>query len=97
MSFPENKRRTYKEPPVISEEDCALVMKGVLQGLATIHELGFIHRDIKPENIMVSSRNLPIAVDQIKIIDFGLALKPKYSKFKQSEGKVGTLLYMAPE
>ena len=98
MSFDENQRRIYKESPVFTEECCSTVMKGVLNGLASIHDMGFIHRDIKPENVMISPRNSPVKEEEVKIIDFGLALKQKYSLFKkQSEGKVGTLLYMAPE
>jgi serine/threonine protein kinase len=29
----------------------------IANGLATMHELGFVHRDLKPENILVNSAN----------------------------------------
>ena len=38
----------------LSEAHCALVIKGVLQGLEYIHEQkNLMHRDLKPDNILL--------------------------------------------
>lgn len=39
----------------------------LLDGLALVHEIGFIHRDIKPENIFIRDDGVPV------LIDFGSA------------------------
>lgn len=57
----------------------------LLQGLAYLHQRGLIHRDLKPANVMVVN-------EQVKIIDFGLAMEPK-----QAQSAAGTLTYIAPE
>jgi calcium-dependent protein kinase len=52
-------------------------MKGLLEGLAHMHENRIMHRDLKPENIMFRDEN---SMDPV-IVDFGLATNadlPKY-------------------
>lgn len=56
-----------------------------------MHSRKIIHRDLKPENILFSEKDSY----KIKIIDFGTAQKQKDDK--PFTGKIGTLLYMAPE
>ncbi|HEX8201207.1 MAG TPA: serine/threonine-protein kinase, partial [Isosphaeraceae bacterium] len=60
------------------------------EGLAAIHAAGFIHHDFGPKNVLVD-RN-----DQVKIIDFGLAI-PNTPAFRKPGNRTGTLQYMAPE
>ena len=60
------------------------------EGLAAIHAAGFIHHDFGPKNALVD-RN-----DQVKIIDFGLAV-PNTAAFHRPGNRTGTLIYMAPE
>ncbi len=71
----------------------------VLDGLATVHELGYLHRDIKPANIYIAAEKTPI------LLDFGAArhslgeeteslsviLTPGYAPFEQyfRKGKQG--------
>jgi serine/threonine-protein kinase 24/25/MST4 len=43
------------------------IMRELLEGLATIHDLGLSHRDIKPDNILLT------ADGSVKIIDFNMA------------------------
>jgi serine/threonine protein kinase len=57
-------------------------------GLRDIHAAGVIHRDIKPANIRLDAEGV------VKIIDFGLA---RSSAEAQTQGAVGTPIYMAPE
>uniref|UniRef100_A0A7S3GF07 Protein kinase domain-containing protein n=1 Tax=Palpitomonas bilix TaxID=652834 RepID=A0A7S3GF07_9EUKA len=49
--------------PVITELEgnesvCKVIAKGVIEGIADIHEAGYVHRDIKPENILLFNRDL---------------------------------------
>ncbi len=60
------------------------------EGLAAVHEAGFIHRDFGPKNLLVNRHN------QVKLIDFGLAV-PNTAAFRRPGNRTGTLAYMAPE
>lgn len=52
------------------EDDAALLMNHVLTCINYIHSLNLAHRDLKPENILLEEN---MKLDDIKIIDFGLA------------------------
>lgn len=60
----------------------------IIDALDYIHSKNIIYRDLKPENIMIN-----IKTNQIKIIDFGLAIKTIYP-IKDICGSYG---YIAPE
>jgi serine/threonine protein kinase len=60
------------------------------EGLAAVHARGFIHHDFGPKNLLVNRD------DQIKLIDFGLAV-PNTPEFRRPGNRTGTLQYMAPE
>jgi serine/threonine protein kinase len=66
-------------------------IKQVLSGLAYAHERGVIHRDVKPSNIMISKD------DQVKLLDFGLALPALGPEFTRTGMVLGSLHYMPPE
>ena len=84
---------THGKP--VSEEKCALMMKGLLQGIVYMHdEQNVIHRDLKPDNILIGDYD---DLTQIKIIDFGLACKDNVMSAITDFTKCGTFLYKPPE
>ncbi|MCA9040275.1 MAG: protein kinase [Planctomycetaceae bacterium] len=69
------------------------IVEGVCQGLAVMHDKGWIHMDIKPENLLANKSG------EVKIIDFSLAKRPGGGLFGASKKKPirGTRTYLAPE
>ncbi|XP_010527555.1 PREDICTED: mitogen-activated protein kinase kinase 7-like [Tarenaya hassleriana] len=66
----------------------------ILEGLVSIHSLGYVHCDLKPENLLVfptSSSSF-----EIKIADFGLS-RGDGDELPNSIPFAGTPLYMSPE
>lgn len=63
------------------------IMRQVLRGLETLHEMGFVHSDVKPANIMIDR------LGYVKLIDYGRATRVK----ERVTYLFGTPLYMAPE
>lgn len=68
----------------------------MLQALAYLHRRGILHRDLKPDNVLVITNDLPGEGQQVKVLDFGLAVAAKHY-VETSDVVVGTLPYMAPE
>jgi serine/threonine protein kinase len=66
------------------------VLLQACEGMAYIHEHGYIHRDVCPRNIMVTGEGV------VKFIDFGLAV-PNTPEFRRPGNRTGTANYMAPE
>jgi serine/threonine protein kinase len=69
------------------------VASQIAAGLAAAHQRGVIHRDIKPSNIMLVEGR-----DQVKVMDFGLALPGgEGTRLTGPGGILGTPSYMSPE
>jgi len=85
------KKRNEENKP-LSEDECALLIKGILQGLKHIHYLDYIHRDLKPTNVVIDDIN---NLETVKIVDFGLAIKSQ--TLHGVDDTCGTLVYQAPE
>ena len=72
-----------------------LLFRGMVRGVAYLHEHGVIHRDLKPANLIVDAQGVA------KIVDFGLARLHREGTSKDtgggSIGVAGTLHFMAPE
>lgn len=66
-------------------------IRQLAEGLAAVHEKGFLHRDICPRNVLLAGEG-----ENIKLIDFGLAV-PATKEFMQPGNRTGTPNYMAPE
>ncbi len=66
---------------------------GICDALDYMHKHGIVHRDLKPENVMVDAN------DQIKLIDFGIALKEDARRltFVSPSSMLGTPDYISPE
>jgi serine/threonine-protein kinase len=66
---------------------------GICDALDYMHKHGIIHRDLKPENVMVGAN------DEIKLIDFGIALKEDARRltFVSVTSLLGTPDYISPE
>jgi serine/threonine protein kinase len=60
------------------------------EGIAYVHDQGYMHRDICPRNIMVTTEGV------VKLIDFGLSI-PNRPEFRRPGNRTGTANYMAPE
>ncbi|MGE3822122.1 MAG: serine/threonine-protein kinase, partial [Isosphaeraceae bacterium] len=60
------------------------------EGLAAVHEAGFLHHDVNPRNFLIDREK------RVKLIDFGLAV-PNTPEFRRPGNRTGTLNYMAPE
>lgn len=67
------------------------LMKDMAEGLAVVHDAGYIHRDICPRNFICDK-----SVSSLKLIDFGLTV-PATKEFMQPGNRTGTPNYMAPE
>jgi serine/threonine protein kinase/Tfp pilus assembly protein PilF len=76
------------------------IARPVVEAVGAAHRRGVTHRDLKPRNVMV-------AEDSVKVLDFGLAQSPSVAPAAEvseqptrtlaGERLVGTLAYMAPE
>ena len=63
------------------------ILRQVLRGLETLHEMGFVHSDVKPANIMIDR------LGYVKLIDYGRAMLVD----EKITLLLGTPVYMAPE
>jgi len=65
------------------------VIGDILQGLAHMHECGFVHRDVKPENVLLTSNGT------VKLTDFGISAS--LSDEVAMQKRCGSPGYVAPE
>lgn len=64
----------------------------LVEALRSVHAADIVHRDLKPSNVLV-------AIDGLRVIDFGLALAAAVaaSKLTVAHTTLGTPAYMSPE
>ena len=86
-------RSVLNEERTLSTERAVRLTLGICDALDYMHKRGVVHRDLKPENIMIS------ADDQIKLIDFGIAMKEDARRltYAGSSPLLGTPDYISPE
>mmetsp|Transcript_17451 Transcript_17451/g.49897 ORF Transcript_17451/g.49897 Transcript_17451/m.49897 type:complete len:390 (-) Transcript_17451:276-1445(-) len=80
----------------LHEDQVRFIAGEVVEGLSSLHRLGFVYRDLKPQNIMLH-------VDgHIRIGDFGTSKRGEIHPMNgtvrlRTTSYVGTIEYMAPE
>ena len=75
----------------INKSAIKYIIQSILRGLNFIHENKIIHRDLKPSNILINNKF------DIKIGDFGSAIKISEKVNNQFEIEGFTTWYKAPE
>jgi serine/threonine protein kinase len=90
----------YRDAPGFSEQRYLDIFLPIMDGLALVHEAGFIHRDIKPANIYIREDDTPVLLDfgsarqslegkthaLTSLVTFGYA---PYEQFNEGNGKQG--------
>jgi len=65
-------------------------LRGIVEGVAYLHDHGIVHRDLKPANIFMEE-------GIVKIGDYGLAKLITAGQVTEHSESIGTCHYMAPE
>ncbi len=83
-------RKKIADGPLTIDETISYAIQ-IGEALSEAHKNGMVHRDIKTENIMINAK------DQVKVMDFGLAVLRDRAHESAYEGTFGTLAYLSPE
>lgn len=80
----------------ISLRDALRLGRKICSGLTAVHEAGVVHADLCPKGVFLAST--PAGGEQVKLIDFGLAVVDGKHPKKEELGIVwGKLRYLSPE
>src|SRR5215510_395812 len=85
-------RARLQRGPLLLSEAVTLATR-VAEALGAAHARGVVHRDLKPSNLILPGGR----VDQVKILDFGIAQREGRTQLTQTGMMIGTPGYMAPE
>ncbi|HEX7840366.1 MAG TPA: serine/threonine-protein kinase, partial [Kofleriaceae bacterium] len=85
------KTRLERGPLTVSE--AVTLATRVAEALGAAHARGVVHRDLKPSNLILPGGR----VDQVKVIDFGIAQREGKTQLTQTGMMLGSPGYMAPE
>ncbi|HEV8324859.1 MAG TPA: serine/threonine-protein kinase, partial [Myxococcota bacterium] len=91
--------RAWEERVHLPVEVAAWITRALLSALSYAHRLtddegrpvGLVHRDVSPHNVMVSYAG------DVKLVDFGLALRSAQERHTRSGMVLGKLRYLSPE
>eukprot|EP01134_Creolimax_fragrantissima_P001653 CFRG1653T1 len=78
----------------LSETQCKVIFRPLLEAVRYLHGEGIAHRDIKPANILLSL-SADFEVLAVKVADFGFAKRK--TQENQWKTQIGTPAYTAPE
>ena len=83
----------------LSVFEAMTLVRRIAAPLTVAHERGVVHRDLKPDNVFLVRDHEGGAIDQVKILDFGIAkLENTAVANRTTIGLVlGTPAYMSPE
>jgi serine/threonine protein kinase len=79
-----------QHPNGLPLSDVKFWLKGLVEGVAYLHDHGIVHRDLKPANLFLEE-------GVVKIGDYGLSKSITSSNEPGHSESVGTCHYMAPE
>ena len=82
-------------PNGVDEETSKMILVNVLKALIYCHDRNYCHRDIKPENILIDYDPVTNVCVNVKLCDFGLAVK--FEKKTQLDEFCGSPGFFAPE
>jgi hypothetical protein len=85
------KARLQRGPLVAN--DAVVLATRVAEALGGAHARGIVHRDLKPSNLFLPAGR----IDQVKLLDFGIAQREGKTQLTHTGVMLGTLGYMAPE
>ncbi|MFG3318493.1 protein kinase [Streptomyces sp. NPDC048171] len=74
----------------LPERALGLLVPGLAEGIAAVHEREMVHRDLKPGNVL-------LAADGPRLIDFGIAQAARETRLTGVGLAIGTPGFMAPE
>jgi serine/threonine protein kinase len=74
-------KSTRKKPLGVPE--ALAIACGICSALEHIHERGVVHRDVKPSNVLLSRSG------HVKVIDFGIAQRPRTASMSDTLGTEG--------
>ena len=83
------------EQDALPAETVVVFVRQAAIALHKAHQVGVVHRDLKPENLFVTQRD--DGSPRIKLLDFGIAKIVSATTGPQTQGVLGTPMYMAPE
>jgi eukaryotic-like serine/threonine-protein kinase len=84
----------------LDEEDLAVILHDIAEGLSVAHEASCIHRDVTPQNILALPQQSARKGRRWVIADWGLVRQPENQvsrRLTQSNDWIGTYGFMAPE
>lgn len=77
---------------LLPAKQAAAYVRQMAEAIHYAHQQGTLHRDLKPSNVLIDSR------DQVRITDFGLAMRVEGDSDLTRTGQIlGTPSYMPPE
>src|SRR5215470_3725536 len=88
----EDLKTRLERGPLTPSEAVTLATRAA-EALGAAHARGIIHRDLKPSNLMLPGGR----IDQVKVIDFGIAHQEGLPQLTKTGTTIGSPGYMAPE